>query len=356
MASQYTPQDSFADALIYDLADRVRGSLDGDANIPIQVLADRTQYLFNRQGRIEHKRVTGTYTYDVADAGKAFSFHINANSAFNLPDVATLVPGTVIRINTRIPVIKALTINCNGSQKIFDGADDLSVMYMHDAERLWLTAAASDNGPVPDHWEIDVADGNFKTAGQSFGVRKQPRNSIVNDGCPDNVLHNRADMPRLWLAVSTMGAALVDDSVWLSDPGGKPVYRGCFSKGNNSTTFRSPDERGVADRYLDLGRGIDNTRLYNAAGGYEPDQFPQHRHFVNTNDRNATGTGNFPPIPDQNRSIAREWAYQNGAGAPGYYLTGSAPGAEPVSGPTSKTGVGSETNVKNIGKIPITLY
>lgn len=348
--TQYNPQDQWTDPLLYDLADLVKGGSDGDANEPLKALADQTYYLRRRQNLIEHKRITGNYTYDAADAGKAFSFHISANTSFNLPNVTTLVPGTVIRINTRIPVIKALTINCNGSQKIFDGADDLSVMYMHDAERLWLTAAASDNGPTADYWEIDLADGNFKTAGQSFGVRRRPRNSVVNDGS----IFNRADMPRLWAAVALMGAGVVTDTQWLSDPGGKPVYRGCFSTGNGLSTGRLPDERGVSDRYLDLGRGIDNTRLHNAAGGYEPDQFPQHRHFVNTNDR--VDTNYFPPIPDANRPIAREWVYQAGGGAPGYYLVGAPVGTEPVAGPTSKTGTGSETNVKNIGKIPITLY
>jgi len=351
----YNPQDQWTDPLLYDLADFVKGGSDGDANDPLKALADQAYYLRRRLQLIEHKRITGNYTYDAADAGKAFSFHISANTVFNLPNVTTLVPGTVIRINTRIPVIKALTINCAASQKIYDGSDDLSVMYMHNAERLWLTAAASDNGPVPDHWEIDLADGNFKTAGQSFGARKQPRNSIINDGCiPAGVLYNRADMPRLWQYANSLGAGLVSDAVWLSDPGGKPVYRGCFSSGNNSTTFRPPDERAMSDRYLDLNRGIDSSRLYNAPGGYAPDQLGQHRHFVITNTK--VSNSGFPAIPDTTRAIAREFSKNNGADAPGYYLVGDTPGVEPAAGPTSKAGDGSETNGKNIGKIPITLY
>jgi hypothetical protein len=327
--TQYTPQDLFTDSQIYDLIDLVKGGSGGDANIPLKALADRTQYLFNRQGLIEVKRLTGSYTYDENDAGKAFAFHISSNSAFNLPDVSTLPAGAVIRISTRIPVIKALTINCSGSQKIYDGSADLSVMYMHDAERLWLSAAALDNGDAPDHWEILDSDGNFFTAGQSFGVRKVLRNSIINNG----IIYNRADTPRLWSWASGLGSGLVSDAVWLSDPGGLPVYRGLYSTGNGSTTFRGPDERAMSDRYLDIGRGIDTSRLSSAPGGYEKDQLLSHTHKLS-----KTG--------DKFNDSAPTWAVPNAFGDyenqdTDFYL-------KAVGGP--------ENLVKNIGKIPVTLY
>lgn len=327
--TQYTPQDLFTDSQIYDLIDLVKGGDDGDANVPLKALADRTQYLFNRQGLIEVKRLTGSYTYDVADTGKAFAFHISANSSFNLPDVSTLVPGTVIRITTRIPVIKALTINCNGSQKIYDGSVDVAAMYMHDAERLWLSASALDNGDTPDHWEILDSDGNFKTVGQSFGVRKILRNSVVNNGG----VYNRADMPRWWAWASDLGAGIVSDATWLSDPGGLPVYRGCYSTGNLTTTFRGPEERSMFDRYLDLGRGIDTSRLSSAPGGYEKDAILKHTHRISEAGDRALDSVSKWRVPQSNADYS----------------------GQDIDIALKEVG-GPENLVKNIGKIPVTLY
>lgn len=327
--TQYTPQDLFSDTLVYDLIDLVKGGNDGDANVPLKALADRTQYLFKRQGLIEIKRLTGSYTYDAADAGKAFSFHISVNSAFNLPDVSTLPAGEVIRISTRIPVIKALSINCNGSQKIYDGSADLSTIYMHDAERLWLSAAALDNGDTPDHWEILDADGNFKTAGQSLGVRKVLRNSVVNDGS----IYNRADMPRWWAWASGLGSGIVSDSIWLSDPSGQPVYRGLYSTGNGTTTFRGCDERSMFDRYLDLGRGIDISRLSSAPGGYERDEIKSHTHRLSKTGDKFNDNVNTWAVPNANGDYENQDT--------DFFL-------KAVGGP--------ENLVKNIGKISVTLY
>lgn len=325
----YTPQDLFPDPQIYDLSDLVKGGDDGDANTPIKYLFDRTQYLFNRQGLIEVKRITGSYTYDVADTGKAFSFHISANTSFNLPDVSTLVPGTPIRITTRIPAIKALTINCNGGQKIYDGSDDVSVMYMHDAERLVLVASALDNGDTPDHWEILDSYGNFFTAGQSFGVRKILRNSVVNNGG----VYNRADMPRWWAWANSLGSGIVSDATWLSDPGGIPVYRGCYSTGNGTTTFRGPDERSMFDRYLDMGRGIDSSRLYVAPGGYAKDAILKHTHRISeAGDRSLDSVSKWR-VAQSNADYS----------------------AQDIDISLKEVG-GPENTVKNIGKIPVTLY
>lgn len=332
--SPYEPQDLFEDPILYDLSDLVKGGSDGDANVPIKFLFDRTEWLRRRMGIMEPKTITGAYLYDEADTGKAFRFNITNNSTFTLPDVSKLVPGTPIRINTRIPVIKALTVQCQGGQVIQDGSSDLSVMYMHDAERLILVAASSDNGEVPDHWQILDADGNFKTAGISFGVRKVPRNAIINDGCDGKVLYNRADMPRLWQSVSLMGNGVVSDVTWLSNPLGLPVYRGCFSTGNGNTTFRPPDERAMHDRYLDLGRGIDNSRIYPYAGGYSPDDNKSHSHTFYEAGDNGIDAVNKWRIPESNAD------FRNGV----------------VIDAAMNTSGGPENTVKTIAKIPITLY
>ena len=332
----YTSLDQFDSALLYDLTDLVKGSDTGDANIPLKLLFNRTQWLKNRLGRREIKTLNGNYSFDISDLGKGFSFHISANSTFVLPDVSTLLPGTTVPITTRIPVIKALSVLCYGSQLIYDGSLDLSTMYMHDGERLVLVAVDEDNGDTPDHWEIIDADGNFKTAGQSFGVRKQPRNSIINNGClPESggALLVRQDMPRLWAVVNSMSSGLVSDSTWLSNPGGKPVYRGMFSLGNGTTTFRAPDERAMSDRYADLGRGIDNSRLSNAIGGYEEDSNKEHTHNISEGgDTHLDSVGKWRVI--QSNADFRD---------------------ADIDISLKKEG-GAENIVKNISKIPVTLY
>lgn len=333
---EYQAQDLFNDTQIYDLSDLVKGGAEGDANTPLKVLADRTEWLRRRLGLVEVKTITGTYVFDNADLGKGFSFHINANTSFTLPDVSSLVPGTPIRINTRIPVVKALTILTAGGQKIYDGAEDITEMYMHDAERLILIAVAEDNGDTPDHWEIFDSFGNFQTAGQSLGVRLQPRNSFVNDG----TLKPRADTPRLWAQISKMGAAAVSDTTWNSDPGGVPVYRGCFSTGTvGGQNFRLPDERGMHDRYLELGRnGIASGRLYDSPGGYGPDALKIHTHTAE-------------------KVSKRGWPDSSNDRTSNYYWI--APENDPAYAQNiviNSAGTSPENNVKTIGKIPVTLY
>ncbi|SHN45958.1 hypothetical protein [Chitinophaga sp. CF418] len=334
--TEYQAQDLFNDTQIYDLSDLVKGGANGDANTPLKVLADRTEWLRRRLGRIEVKTITGSYVFDDADLGKGFSFHINGNTSFTLPDVSSLTPGTPIRINTRIPVIKALTILTAGGQKIYDGSDDVTEMYMHDAERLVLIAVAEDNGDTPDHWEIFDAFGNFHAAGQSFGVRLQPRNSFMNDGA----LKTRADTPRLWAQISKMGAAVVSDTVWNSDPGGQPVYRGCFSTGTSSLNFRLPDERGMHDRYLEMGRnGITSGRLYDNPGGYGPDALKQHNHTSEQISKRG--------YPDDSADRTNSDYY--------WISPGNDPGhAQNIV--INSAGTSPENNVKTIGKIPVTLY
>lgn len=317
----YDAQDAFTDIELYDTSDLVLGGLSGTSNLPLKGIIDRTLYLNNRQGRYEDvKLITGSYTYDPGDIRKLFAVSLTDNSAFTLPDPGSLPAGTPISIRTRYPVIKALTVQCSTGVIIGDDGQPVAQMYMHTGERLCAVAAG-------DHWEIVVADGNFYTAGYQFGGRKQLLNTIILQG----QLIVRADMPRITQFGLSLGAGIVDDITWLSDPGGVPVYRGLFSTGNTVTTLRLPEERGMFDRYLDLGRGIDNGRFPNVAGGYEPDDYKKHSHGLPGDLRLGNGLG----VRGGN-SLSR----------------GS---TEPPLGPTEESG-GDETRPKNIGKLPLMKY
>jgi hypothetical protein len=225
-----------------------------------------------------------------------------------------------------------LTVKCQSGQLIYDGFENVSEMYMHDAERLWLAATG-------DHWEVVQAQGNFYSAGESFGGRKQMRNTAILNGS----IINRADMPRLAkFALSlTTGQAIVTDTTWLSDPSGIPIYRGCFSLGNGATTLRLPDERGLFDRYLDMGRGLDNSRYHRTAGGYEADEIKSHRHTGIEGDTTAHNSG----------SSAANGSFQllvnTGDSRLGHGTI--------TNGQTGLTG-GNESRPKNISKIPLIRY
>jgi hypothetical protein len=337
--SPYTPLDAFSDAEIYDLSDLVKGGTTGDANLPIEALFNQTNYLKNRLHRWEGIEVlTDNDDFNAADIGNLLLFNISDNKTFSLPTSQSLPSGTRIAIQAIIPTIKALTVQ--GSNPIIDGGiswvkwDDnaTSGMYLHDGDKLILVAA-------DDHWIVEKADGNFYNAGESFSGRKQARNSFVANG----TTYNRSDIPRVTLFALSLGGGIVSDATWLSDPGGAPVYRGCYSSGNGSTTIRLPDERGLSDRHLDLGRGLDIYRMYNQAGGFEEEQLQKHDHIMH-------GKG---PIPGGGGPY---WMTNKNAG---YSGGGSnALGGRQTVDPDMRTGdsVGTQNIVKNIGKIPLIRY
>lgn len=339
--SPYNPIDDFTAGEIYDLSDLVKGGFNGDANVPIQGLYNRTLYLQKRLPKWEGILVkTDDYTFnvDTPDTRQWIVFQINANKAFTLPAVGLLDAGTRIVVSTIIAGLKALTVQTINNEQIIDGTiawtkwDDPTqgAIYLHDAEKLILIAAT-------DHWIVESAPPQLYTAGQSFGSRRPEHNTVFADGS----VYNRADMPRVALYALSLplGQSCVADSIWLSDPGGLPWFRGCYSTGNGSTTIRVPDERGLADRYLDQGRGLDLNRLWQFAGGYEPDATGPHTHAL--------------IVPPSATSVD-----QNGSGR----FTGGGSATEPITmtpvftNPNNGIGSGDQTIMKNIGKIPLIRY
>jgi len=72
-------------------------------------------------------------------------------------------------------------------------------------------------------------------------------------GLPHGVLFVRADWPWVWDHAQASGM-LVDDA-------GRAGFEGCWTRGDGSTTVRSPDVRGEFLRMLDEGRAIDPARV-----------------------------------------------------------------------------------------------
>ncbi|MDI3320002.1 hypothetical protein [Pinibacter soli] len=315
----YTALDEFTDTQIYDLSDLVKGGDLGASNIPIKALLDRSLYLLNRLVSYEGIVLQpADYTYDVADKRKLFVFNLSTNATFNLPDVASLRVGSIVPINCYTTGIKALTIQCNGTQKIkggnFDGTDT-SVMYMHNNEKLSLVAAG-------DHWEIDKADGNFFTVGESVYSRRIVGNCVGTNG----TTFNRADMPRLSAYALSLGInqGIISDVIWLTDN----INKGFFSTGDGATTLRLPDERGLFLRALDQGRGFDTSRINEYPGGFANDSNKKHNHTetpdtaadannaVNTS-RSNYDFGNIPNgVPEGKPGLIRRSYKTGGVGNP----------------------------------------
>lgn len=146
----------------------------------------------------------------------------------------------------------------------------------------------------------------YDELGKIQSAYKIGRNELLLDG--SELL--RADYPRLWEVVQTMGSALIEETLWqtaavyrqgnsyfTSPPSGtydtimRP-YRGCFSSGDGTTTFRVPDLMNMFLRSVKTTAGTDNERYYNKAGGYQRGMNEEHDHGVNTTgDQNGVDPG-----------------------------------------------------------------
>lgn len=349
----YTAIDQFPPSpTIYDTPDLVLGGVNGPDNTPFKQLFDRTTYLFNRLGRFEDVlNLAGNYTYQAVDYRKLFAFVFSgANAVFNLPDATTFTPGYILPIVTEIASLNALSVITFGSQQIRFGSTSRQTLYLHDGEILVLVAAGN-------HWKVLEARGNFDNVGDTFHARAVRKNTLISQG----QTINRVDFPRLFEFLKMYlvdGVEVVSDAIWLSDP---LRYRSLFSWGDGTattgTTFRVPDERGMFNRSLDLGRGIDFARADERAGGYEADKLKAHEHYLLVNDFRGGPAG--VDLVKPNEFVARK---ATSRGSLDYELASS--GDVPTLG---RSGVnkpiypdtespGLETTVKNIGKIPLIYF
>lgn len=105
----------------------------------------------------------------------------------------------------------------------------------------------------------------------------------LNELLLDGSLKNRADYPRAWEKIQSLGTALVTDTDWnlasaVTANGQTVPYpnRGKFSTGDGSTTFRLPDWRGMG--VMGLIAGTDNDRVSNTPGNYMKHMVEQHNH------------------------------------------------------------------------------
>jgi hypothetical protein len=315
------------DASVYsiDTTDQLLGGVTGPMNKAAQNLANRTQWLKNAlQGYVGVNSYTANHTFLPSELLYQLVL-LNANTAtltFTLPNSADLTnpigPGFTAFFKAVNVNQSQVTLQTAGSDKILDGsAYDPSGLrtkvYLGDGDTIKVVLTTSG-------WMIADCKGNFDDIGGILQRYKQLPNTLIAQG----QLVNRADYPRLWEYVQTLGASLVTDAVWVSGL----AKHGFYSTGNTTTTFRVPDLRGMFLRNLDLSAGIDLGRPSNAAGDYEADDFKAHDHSV-------------PPIPLEFEDVDRgvnhsDFSIDNVDGSKRTGLTG-----------------GLETRPKNMGLLPL---
>lgn len=295
------------------------------ANKQGKSLANRTKYLYDNMYRLRGVvNLTATTTLTLLHRNFLIELAATGHASFTLPDVTTTAGGDRFVFSSLMPYGKCASILFNGVQNVkWNDGDTRTALYMYGGERLELISAGT-------YWTVGYSKGNFDSVGETRGVRKRKGNTLICNG--DLVL--RADYKRLWEFVQTLttGQEVVTDANWLAGSlGNINVYRGCFSLGNGTTTFRLPDERGLFDRYLDLTRGMDVARLHEYPGGLEMDEVLSHNHINTQFDmllmKDGAGTG---------------ISFDNTVGEPNIQQAGQ----------IAAYG-GTETRPKNMGKIPV---
>lgn len=253
--------------------------------------------------------------------------HLSGGSAaleIIVPDIADVPDNTIMVFETAINNTKKSTIATPSAQNIYYNSTAVEKIYLGPAEFLWLFKWS-------DGWYVINASASFLSVGEPLFSYKQLPNTIIAQG----QTVNRADEPRLWEFVQTLGASLVSDATWLSLPLLGYPYRGCFSTGDGTTTFRMPDMRNQFIRGLRTIGGTDSERYLNEAGGIQKMSVEPHNHGINTTNSGQSGNDGADPVRGT--------------------TTGSinTRGAE---GPISKTIAnygGVETRPVNIGLLPL---
>lgn len=347
------PTEWIEDVYTFEPTDVVEGGEDGIDNVPIKNLSDRTAWLKANQGGI------GAFT-DVAvlDNNTELSMEnhfgkliaVNATGkviTITLKTASSYRRGTLFAIMAFNVNHAQVTVQTSAGQVFIDDASLRTKMYVGEGEKLWIVAGET---------AFYIADkkGNYETVGEPFYSHQDKPNAYRLLG---QTFTSVSD-PRLAEYAESLGVNLLPDSLreFVDSQDRKP-YLGAFSK-IDAITYRLPDFRGVVLRGLNLGSGRDLSRLWEEAGGYEPDAMPKHYHFTTVDEQVSNGgfPGQFGRQLNSIKAWIRQYIKTSGDGGEGYSAagqSGSFPAQQPTIGPTSESGTSEESIVKNIGLIPL---
>lgn len=215
--------------------------------------------------------ITTDLTLNSSHFNKLLQLRSISPLSITLPSVVDVPDNQILVFETTINHVTESRIATSGGQYILGQGQSRNWIYMRLGETLWLKRTDSGWYVINDFMKI------YDGLGQITALYKAGHNQLECSGQQVS----RASYPRLWDWVQSLGYALVDEAIWqtasVSMGGGRTVaypYRGCFSKGDNSTTFRLPDLRGLFLRGIKSG----DDRYYNHEGGYQDDMIRQHIH------------------------------------------------------------------------------
>lgn len=263
----------------FELTDVIIGGPAGIDNVPLKNLADRTAWLKSQIGianRLSGETIlVGSGAITPAMTGHLIKLISNVPSAVQtctLDDANTFPPHALLHLVSFAANLTVAKITGGQFYNHLDG--NQNELFMHGVEFLTLKQTPGET-PGTAFWSVVNAEGNFNCVGEEVKARKILRNTLPMQG----QLLSRSLFPRLWKYINDnfpMGAGMVTEIEWFSGIN----YQGFFSNGDGATNFRLPDERGMFERMLDGGRGVDVSRTINQVGGYEADQIKAHTHGI----------------------------------------------------------------------------
>jgi hypothetical protein len=217
----------------------------------------------------------------------------SAHGTITLEDLNDAPANSIVCIATLINNSYQTKIAAKNGQKIYYNNTSLDYIWLGISETLWLYRG-------DDGWYVLNQLPGVDNVGDEFFGRKQKPNTLIASG--ELVL--RADYPRLWEYVQSLGFGLVSDATWntvaiienaaLGTRAGYKPYEGCYSMGDGATTFRLPNMQEKFVRGLNNIGGSDSQRVYNHEGGVQPDDNRRHDHDQQT--YTAVNDGGRKPV------------------------------------------------------------
>lgn len=204
--------------------------------------------------------LTANTTLDSSAQGKVHIIQSLTNKiTINLPALSAIIDNRIIALVSEGGSHINASIIANGADAFnFLNGTPQSVI-MGQSEQLWIFKA---NGV----WNIGQAQGNYKSVGEIVSSYKK-----TAEGCimADGSLLSRTTYPRLWAFVQSLDAACIcNDTDWNNTV---LNYKGRFSTGDGSTTFRLPQL--TTNGFL---RGVDGSARM--AASYQAGSVGPHTH------------------------------------------------------------------------------
>lgn len=236
--------------------------------------------------------VTANKTMGAGDLGKLVQLRSgNTQITLTLPALADVPANSVIVIEAIIGSNKQNKVAVQGGTFFYLNGTSYTAIYISKGESIWLFRGTDGFYVLNGDYAKIYTDLANPTATYKVGL-----NELLLDGSE----LFRADYPRLWECVQTLGGSIVDDATWHSQVTVAATsaraaktynpYRGCFSTGDGLATFRLPDLNNLFLRGLKT--GSDTERAANVPGVVQLDDFEQHKHGIKSSGgQNTTDPG-----------------------------------------------------------------